>query len=128
MFHCDQRRALNRTNNIKINQTRSGLDICLAPRSTKRQRIILLHLVSTEFIKGGLEVVEDNGICEAFEDEWEFPEWVDVSDWKDWCYGEEIDDYEDDADGHAQEEEAEARGDADKFDIFKLVAVFNVPE
>ncbi|RFN43662.1 hypothetical protein FIE12Z_12128 [Fusarium flagelliforme] len=101
MFHRHQSRALNRTDNVEVNQTRSVLDTRLTPRPAKRQWIILLHLIPTQFIKGGLEVVENNGICEAFEDEREFPEWINVSDWKDWCNGKKVDDYENDADGHA---------------------------
>ena len=100
MFHRHQGRALDRTNNVKVNQTRSGLDVRLTSRSAKRQWIISLHLVPAKFIEGGLEIVENNGICEAFEDEGEFPKRIDVADWEDWCYGEEVDDYEDDADSH----------------------------
>lgn len=101
MLHCDQSRTLHRTDDIEVNHTRSGLNIRLTSRSAERQWIVLLHLVPAELIEGGLEVVQDDSICKAFKDEGEFPERVDVSDWKDGRHGEEVDDYEDDADGHA---------------------------
>lgn len=83
-------------------------------------------------IQSSFEIVQDNCVCEAFEDEGQFPEGVDavgqagafdhVGD------GEDVDYDEGDADQHGDEEDREARRDAHELDVAEFIARFDVVE
>lgn len=86
----------------------------------------LVHAVAAQLVERRLEVVEDDGVGEALEDEGELPEGVDDAEGDDGGDGEDVDDDEDEAEGHAQEQDAEARGRADDVDEAQVVAVADV--
>lgn len=64
------------------------------------QREYPSHFAPSQLVEGCLEVIQDDGVCQALEYEGEFPEWVDGADGEDGRYGEDIDDDKDDADNH----------------------------
>ncbi|KAM0191641.1 hypothetical protein ACHAPA_008340 [Fusarium lateritium] len=128
MLHDNHSRTIYRTNEIKVNAIGPWLALYLTLRSAERQRVVLLHLIPTQLVQCGLKIVENNGISEAFEDEGEFPEGIDVSNVDDRDDGEKIDDDKDDAEKHTQQQEAESWGYTDDLKGFEVIAVFDVPE
>lgn len=75
----------------------------------------LALLEGAEAVEGGFEVVEDDGVGQAFEYKGEFPEWVDPDGegvFEDRGYGEDVQDDEDEGQEHGGEEDGEAGGDS----------------
>lgn len=81
-----------------------------------------------QFIQRRLEIIQDHSICEALEDKAELPERVDYPDGQDRCDREEVDDDEDNAEQHAEEQDTESWRYADNVDESEFVSVTDVPE
>lgn len=84
--------------------------------------------MSAELVQGRLEVAKDDAIGEAFKDECEFPEGVDVADWDHGGHGQKVHEDADDAKAHTEKQNAESRGHLDNLDEAKLVAELYIPE
>ena len=87
------------------------------------------QLESTKFIQRSLEIVQDDGIGEKFEDEGEFPEGIDAHG-KDRLEGvgdgTNVEDDEDDRENHGRQHDAESGGDADQFKESEVVTGANI--
>lgn len=90
------------------------------------ERQDLRHFVPTEFVQCRLEVIQDDGVREALENEVKLPERIDHAERYDWCDGEDIDDDEDQAESHGEEQNGEPGGRADDVKQAKLIAVADV--
>lgn len=71
------------------------------PQEVERED--LRHPMVAELVQSRLEVVENDAVCEALEYERKLPERVDDADWNHRSHGQNVDDDEDDAEGHAEE-------------------------
>lgn len=104
----------------------------LAPQAVAGHAAEALQLVLLQPVERGLEVVEDDRVREALEDEGQLPEGVDavrqawaLDDVRD---GQDVDEDEGDADEHGAEEDGEAGGDAHQLDVAEFVARLDVVE
>lgn len=102
------------------------LRVCRLVQSAERKDSA--HAMATELVQGGLEVVEYDAVRKALKHKCELPEGVDNTDRNDWCYRKEIDNDANDAQAHAAEEDAKARGYADDVEETQLILKFDIPE
>ena len=104
----------------------------LAIRRVGREAADAADLEGAQAVEGGLEVVEDDGVGQALEDEGELPEGVEalgetgvVEGAGD---GADVADEEADGQDHGAEHDREARRDAQDLQELEVVAVLDVPE
>lgn len=99
---------------------------CVVPYNAVRDD---LHPpMMAELIQSRFEIVEDDAVGEALEDERKLPEWVDDADWDHRGHSQDIDDDADDADSHAEEQDGEARGHSDDLEEAEIVTELYIPE
>ena len=108
-------------------QIHKVLWIIIRDGATESLQFILLQLIQC-----GLEVVEHDSVCETLEDERQFPEWIDavresfaLNDVRD---GEYVGDDEANREDHRHQQDAEAWGNTDEFEISEFVSSLDVPE
>lgn len=89
------------------------------------------HVATGQLIQDGLEVIQNHGIREEFEDKSELPKWVDTN-WEDGFkvtgHGTDIDNCENDGQSHGGHHDCEAGRDAHEFPEAEVVPSADVVE